>query len=103
VRCQSALIQIHLRAYSHQQKLWFEGFHASGPLSPFAPFAPASMLKSASGSLAYASRSTVLYAAELAPDHQAFARGTAWSMSTSEESVKVCPVYGSTYVPAVME
>ena len=73
------------------------------PVVPFAPFAPASVLKSASGSLAYASRSAVLHAAELAPERQAFARGTAWSMSTSEESVNVCPVYGSTYVPAVME
>jgi hypothetical protein len=43
------------------------------PVVPFAPFAPASVLKSASGSLAYASRSTVLHAAELAPERQAFA------------------------------
>jgi hypothetical protein len=53
--------------------------------------------------LSIRSRSTVLHAAELAPERQAFARATAWSMSTSEESVNVCPVYGSTYVPAVME
>src|SRR5215217_5681359 len=62
------------------------------PLVPFVRFAPASVLKSASGSLAYASRSAVLHSAELAPERQAFASGTTWSMSISEESVNVFPV-----------
>jgi predicted NAD/FAD-binding protein len=64
---------------------------------------PSSAESNTSGSLAYSSLSAVLHAAELAPERQAFASGTAWSMSTSEESVNVCPVYGSTYVLAVME
>ncbi len=48
---------------------------ACGPLAPCARFAPATVLNSTSGSLAYASRSDVLHAAELAPERQAFASG----------------------------
>src|SRR5829696_4243662 len=87
---QARLTCTHQREYRHHAARR-GGFHDSGPWSPFERFDDALTAMSSELSRSFAKRRRRSRDQRCAPDRQAFATGTTWSMSTRLLSVKVRP------------
>ena len=90
VRRQARFTCTHHREYRHHAARR-GGFHDSGPWSPFERFDDALTAMSCELSRSFANSRRRCRDQRFAPDRQAFASGTTWSMSTRLVRVKVRP------------